>query len=82
MTTEELVIEKFRELNPEQHQQVWEFINALPKPIEKAEISPLGKKLRELRAQIVASGEPLLSREDLDREIAERRGGIELDALS
>ncbi|MCY6489415.1 hypothetical protein [Leptolyngbya sp. GGD] len=76
MTTEELVIEKIRRLNPEQQQQVWEFINTLPEPKEEPEISPLGKRLRELRAEIVASGEPLLSREDLERELAERRGGI------
>ncbi|BAU12536.1 hypothetical protein LEP3755_30660 [Leptolyngbya sp. NIES-3755] len=78
MTTEELVIQKLRELTPDQQQQVWEFVNALPKPQSSTppEISPLGKKLRELRAQIVASGEPLLSREELDREIAERRGGV------
>lgn len=31
MTTEELVISKFRELNPEEQQRVWEFINTLPK---------------------------------------------------
>jgi hypothetical protein len=36
----------------------------------------LGRRLWELRKQIVASGEPLLEREDLEREIAERRGGV------
>lgn len=35
--------------------------------------TPLGRQLWELRKQIVASGEPLLDREDLEREIAERR---------
>jgi hypothetical protein len=35
----------------------------------------LGRQLWELRKQIVASGEPLLDWEDLEREIAERRGG-------
>lgn len=74
MTTEELVIAKLRELAPEQQQQVWDFINTLP--TEQTKSSPLGKKLRELRAQIVASGEPLLSREELDLELAERRGGV------
>jgi gentisate 1,2-dioxygenase len=76
MTIEELVIQKLRQLTPDQQQQVWEFVNALPNPHPSPEISPLGKKLRELRAQIVASGEPLLSREELDREITERRGGV------
>ena len=36
----------------------------------------LGHRLWELRKQIVAAGEPLLDREDLEREIAERRGGV------
>jgi hypothetical protein len=75
MTTKELIIEKINHLAPEQQQQVWEFINTLLQS-EEPEISPLGKKLRELRAEIVASGEPLLSREQLDHEIAERRGGV------
>ena len=35
----------------------------------------LGRKLMELRARIVASGQPLLSWEELEREVAERRGG-------
>lgn len=36
----------------------------------------LGRRLMELREEIVASGQPLLdSWEDLEREIAERRGG-------
>jgi len=38
--------------------------------------TPLGHRLWELRKQIVASGEPLLDLEDLEREIAERRGGV------
>lgn len=38
--------------------------------------TPLGRRLWELRQQIVASGELLLDWEDLEREIAERRGGV------
>ena len=37
----------------------------------------LGRRLWVLRQQIVATGEPLLSWEDLERELAERRGGTE-----
>ncbi len=42
-------------------------------------ISPLGRRLREIRARIVASGVPLLNWEELEREIAERRGGVRWD---
>jgi hypothetical protein len=38
--------------------------------------TPLGRRLWELRKRIVASGEPLLDWDDIDREIAERRGGV------
>ena len=34
----------------------------------------LGRDLLKLREQIVASGEPLLTIEELDKESAERRG--------
>jgi len=36
--------------------------------------SPLGRQLREIRQRIVASGAPLLDWNELDREMAERRG--------
>jgi hypothetical protein len=38
--------------------------------------TPLGQRLWEIRKRIVASGEPLLEGDDLEREIAERRGGV------
>lgn len=45
--------------------------------LDPAHLSPLGRRLLELRAQAIAEGEPLLtSWEELDAEIAERRGGI------
>ena len=34
----------------------------------------LGRKLAEIRARIVASGDPLLAREQILKEVAERRG--------
>ena len=37
--------------------------------------TPLGRRLWEIRASIVASGVPLLSWDEIDREIEERRGG-------
>jgi hypothetical protein len=37
----------------------------------------LGEQLLRIREQIVASGEPLLSWEDVEREVAERRGEFE-----
>ena len=36
----------------------------------------LGRLLMEIRARIVASGQPLLDWKGVQREVAERRGGI------
>ena len=38
--------------------------------------TPLGKKLLAIRNNIIADGLPLLTREEIEREIAERRGGF------
>jgi len=40
----------------------------------EAQESPLGQRLRSIRAEIVASGAPLLDRTSLAAEVAERRG--------
>jgi hypothetical protein len=39
--------------------------------------TPLGKRLMSIRKKIVASGEPLLSWDDIEREVAEHRGEVE-----
>jgi predicted DNA-binding antitoxin AbrB/MazE fold protein len=45
--------------------------------IETAETSrtPLGKDLRELKARVVESGVPLLDWDEIETEVASRRGG-------
>lgn len=40
------------------------------------EMSPLGKRLMEIRKKFITEGGKLLSREELEQEIAERRGGV------
>jgi hypothetical protein len=37
----------------------------------------LGEQLLRIRVQIVASGEPLVSWEEIERDVAERRGDFE-----
>ena len=39
-------------------------------------LTKLGKRLQELRQRIVASRQPLLDWDELEREVAERRGGL------
>ena len=40
----------------------------------RPKVSKLGRELRKLRDEYVASGGKLLNRRELEREIAERRG--------
>jgi len=41
--------------------------------------TPLGRRLWEIRARIVTSGVPLLSWDEIDREVEDRRGGSRRD---
>jgi hypothetical protein len=43
----------------------------------KTPSTELGKELSRIRDRIVASGEPLLSWAEIEREVAERRGEAE-----
>jgi hypothetical protein len=47
-----------------------------PDPAYAPARTPLGADLRRLRAEIIESGEPLLSWEAIEREVADRRGGV------
>lgn len=83
MTIEEAILEKVRVLPPEKQQEVLDFAEFLQlkmvnsKPLNLTLQTSLGERLRQIRAKIVASGEPLLNREELEEEMASRRGGIE-----
>lgn len=51
-------------------------------PVAVAEVAPpgrtpLGRRLRALRARLVASGEPLLGWDEIEQEARERRGGVD-----
>ena len=74
MTTEELLLAKWRTLPPDKQQEALAFVDRLSRPNTD---SPLGQKLRAIRAQIVESGVPLLSDAELEQEIADRRGDRE-----
>jgi hypothetical protein len=41
----------------------------------KPAVSKLGRDLQRIREKIIASGEKMLNRRELEREIADRRGG-------
>jgi hypothetical protein len=88
MAVKELLLEKLEALLPEEQEKVIEFLEFLEfsrkakvQQLSQKEIvvSTLGNRLREIRAEIIASGEPLLTPEQADLEKAERRGGYQGD---
>lgn len=93
MTIEELLVEKWRSLPPERQQEVVDFVEFLktrhpmtmPSMVRETKasakeiqpISELGKQLQQIRAEIIASGTPLLTDEEIEWEVAERRSGYQ-----
>jgi hypothetical protein len=76
MNKEQQLLEKWRELSTDKQQQVLEFVESLDKQkqIKKTE---LGERLRQIRAKIVANDEPLLTQEEIEKELKNRRGGLQ-----
>jgi hypothetical protein len=87
MNTEQLLLEKWRLLPPERQQEVIDFVEFLElkkattsrQAAEPKSKSTLGERLQQIREEIVASGEPLLDWEGVEREKAEHRGGYQED---
>jgi Protein of unknown function (DUF2281) len=87
MTIEQVLIEKWRALSPPRQQEVIDFVEFLEskQAVVKTDNQPqlpslLGDRLRKIRAEIVASGSPLLTWEGVEQEKAERRGGYREDS--
>ncbi|NHC34762.1 DUF2281 domain-containing protein [Scytonema millei] len=84
MTVEQILLEKWRSLPPDKQQEVFDFVEFLSwrtstsqHPISPEPKLDLGEKLKQIRTKIINSGAPLLTDEDIDREVAERRGGYQ-----
>jgi hypothetical protein len=82
MGKEEELLERWRELTPEKQQKVFEFVEALKDESDTMAVEPeytpqttLAKKLWEIRQRAIVSGLQLLNEEEVERELAERRGG-------
>lgn len=76
MNTEQQLIEKWRELSSDKQQQVLLFVESLNQQ-KQPEQTKLGQRLRQIRAKIVTSGEPLLNQKEIEQEIINRRGGLQ-----
>lgn len=75
---EQILLEKWQTLEPDEQEKVIAFIDDLKK--KKSDYQPkteLGKKLWELRLKSLGK-QPLLNTwEEVEQELAERRGGIQ-----
>jgi hypothetical protein len=76
MNKEQQLLEKWRELSTDKQQQVLEFVASLNKQ-EQIQKTELGERLHQIRAKIVATGETLLNQEEIEKEIINRRGGLQ-----
>lgn len=82
MGTEQQIIEKWRKLTPQKQQQVLEFLDLLESNSQTISPesdfvpqTPLGKKLWSIRQRAIASGLQLLNEDEIEQELAARRGG-------
>jgi hypothetical protein len=74
MISEQHLVEKWRRLLPNQQRQVLDFLDSLDHtPTVIKPRSPLGQQLRQIRSEIMASGVPLLSWEEVEQEKRDRR---------
>ena len=88
MKNEQILLETWQSLTPDKQQEVIDFLQFLKQKypeknkllnIEKQERLEKVQKLQSIRDKIVASGEPLLTADEIEQEVLERRGGIQYD---
>ena len=76
MISEQELLTKWRSLPQDKQQEVLKFVELMQLKTT-AKKPPLGERLREIRSKIVASGKPLLNANEIEKELADRRGGIQ-----
>jgi hypothetical protein len=76
MSKEEILLECWRELPIEAQEQVLALAQSLKPEAEFVPQTALGKKLWEIRQRAIGNGITLLTEEELEQELVERRGGL------
>ncbi len=76
MSPEQKLLAKWRSLPKDKQEEVLDFVELIHLKNAANKI-PLGQRLREIRARIVASGKPLLDENQIEKELASRRGGLQ-----
>ncbi|MBE9200995.1 MULTISPECIES: DUF2281 domain-containing protein [unclassified Nodularia (in: cyanobacteria)] len=76
MSTEQELLTKWRSLPQDKQEEVLDFVEflRLKTSVNK---TPLGERLRQIRSRIVASGKHLLDEDEIEKELASRRGGLQ-----
>ena len=72
---EQQLLQSWRNLPSAKQQQVLQYVRSLGEQ-KQPQKDVLEHHLRQIRAKIVASGEPLLNKEQIEQEVNERRGGL------
>ncbi|MBD2663544.1 hypothetical protein B6N60_01594 [Richelia sinica FACHB-800] len=76
MISEQELLQKWRSLPQDKQEELLNFLDFLHLKTT-AKKPPLGERLRQIRSRIVASGKPLLNADEIEQELATRRGGIQ-----
>jgi hypothetical protein len=76
MSLEQELLIKWRSLPQDKQEEVLDFIEFL-RLENSANKTPLGERLRQIRTRIVASGKNLLDEDEIEKELANRRGGLQ-----
>ncbi len=76
MSAEQELLTKWRSLPQDKQEEVLDFVEFL-RLKTSAKKTPLGERLRQIRSKIVASGKQLLDEDEIEKELASRRGGLQ-----
>jgi hypothetical protein len=76
MIPEQELLTKWRSLPQDKQEEVLDFVEFL-RLKNSANKAPLGERLRQIRSLIVASGKDLLDEDEIAKELASRRGGLQ-----
>jgi hypothetical protein len=76
MSPEQELLTKWRSLPQDKQKEVLDFVEFLFVKTS-ANKTPLGERLRQIRSRIVASGKHLLDEDEIAKELASRRGGLQ-----
>ncbi|MEH2168123.1 MAG: hypothetical protein V7K41_15895 [Nostoc sp.] len=76
MSLEQKLLTKWRFLPQDKQKEVLDFVefSGLKNSANKI---PLGERLQQIRTKIVASGKHLLDEDEIEKELASRRGGLQ-----